>query len=326
MAPMLSKRQFLMLSVALSMSTVARAQPFPSRPIRILVGFSAGGGADALARIYALELQKVLNTPVIVDNKPGALQMLAIRPLMASQPDGYTLFLGAGSALASGPGVMKDLPYDPLKDFSHIARIAMAPGVFFVNPQLPMRTMAELISYAKANPGQLNYGSAGVGASNHLQMEYLKKAAGVELTHIPFKSDQDVAREVASGTVQFALAVAQAAVPLSVAGKLRPLAVTGSKRLPDLPQVPSLAEAGVAELKDIDSYTFYGLVGPAGMPPDIVQKINDATNQVSRTAAVEDRLRQRMYLDPVAESPEAFKKYLEREIPKWKELGKSIHL
>jgi tripartite-type tricarboxylate transporter receptor subunit TctC len=320
----LSRRTVLLAGAAAMIGGPSLAQS--SRTIKILVGFAAGGGADTIARLYGQKLQEILGTTVIIDNKPGGSQLLAIRPLLSAPPDGTTLCLATGSALTQGPGVRKDLPYDPLKDFSHIGLVATAPGVFFVNPQLPVRSMKELIAYAKANPGKLNYGSAGVGAANHLQMEYVKQATGIGLTHIPYKSDQDVTLQCAGGTVHVGLTIAQFAIPLAQDGRLRALAVTGSKRLSALPDVPSLAEAGVGELKGIDNYTFYGLVGPAGMPAAAIQRLNDAVNKVSQMPDVASRMKQTLFYEPATGSPAALRQYLERDLPKWRELGKTVKL
>lgn len=322
----ISRRALLLASTA-ALATPAFAQgALSSRPIRLLVGFAAGGATDVMARLYANELSTLLGNPVVVDNKPGASQLVAIRTLMTSPPDGHTLFLAAGSALASGPGVFTDLPYDPLKDFSPIAMLATAPGVFFVNPDLPIKSMRELIDYARANPGKMNYGSAGVGASNHLQTEFLKVAAKIDMTHVPYKSDLEVAREVAAGTIQFALTVAQAATPLVQAGKLRAIAVTGNQRLKLLPDTPSLSEAGVPTLAGIDSYTSYGLVGPAGMSADLVRTLNDAVNKVTALPRVSDKMRDPMNFNPERWSAAKLREYIEAEVPKWREVGKSIKM
>lgn len=322
----ISRRAVVLGSAAAVVARPSFAQPFPSRPIRMLVGFGAGGGADTIARLYAHKMQEVLGQSVIVDNRPGASQLLAIRPMMSSPPDGYTVTLATGSGLTQGPGVRKDLPYDPLKDFSLIGMVATAPGVFFVNPSLPIKSMRELIAYAKANPGKLNYGSAGVGAANHLQMEYVKQVTKTSMEHIPYKSDQDVTREVAAGSVHVGLTIAQFALPLVTAGKLRGLAVTGASRLSALPDVPSIAETGVAELKSIDNYTFYGLVGPSGMPAAIVERLNEAINKVSSMPDVVSRMREQLFYDPSSGTPAALRHYLETELPKWRELGKSVKL
>jgi len=321
-----TRRALVLGGAAAVVARPSLAQPFPSRPIRMLVGFAAGGGADTIARLYAHKMQEVLGQSVIVDNRPGASQLLAIRPMMSSPPDGYTVTLATGSGLTQGPGVRKDLPYDPLKDFSLIGMVATAPGVFFVNPSLPIKSMRELIAYAKANPGKLNYGSAGVGAANHLQMEYVKQATKTSMEHIPYKSDQDVTREVAAGSVHVGLTIAQFAIPLVAAGKLRGLAVTGASRLSALPDVPSIAESGVAELKSIDNYTFYGLVGPSGMPAPVVERLNEAINKASTMPDVVSRMREQLFYEPSSGTPAALRRYLESELPKWRELGKSVKL
>ncbi len=321
-----SRRTLLLGAAASALGAPALAQTLSSRPIRLLVGFGAGGATDVLARMYAHELQSVLGVPVVVDNRPGASQLVAIRALMSAPPDGHTLLLAAASALASGPGVFTDLPYDALKDFSHIAMLATAPGVFFVNPAVPVKSMRELIDYARANPGKLNYGSAGVGASNHFQTEYLKVASKIDLTHVPYKSDAEVAREVAGGTIDFALTVAQAATPLVQTGKLRALAVTGSQRLKALPDTPALSEAGVPALAGIDSYTYYGLVGPAAMPAELVNTLNEAVNKVSSMPQVVEKMRESMNINPERWSSAKFRQYIEAEIPKWREVGKAMNM
>jgi tripartite-type tricarboxylate transporter receptor subunit TctC len=322
----LRRRAIVLSTVAAPMVRSSFAQTaFPSRPIRLLVGFAAASGADTIARLYGQKLSDVLQTPFIVENRPGASQLLAFRPVIAASPDGYTLALGTGSGLVQGPGVRKDLPYDPLKDFTHVGMLATAPGVFFVNPSVPARTLGELIAYAKANPGKLNYGSAGVGSANHLQLEHVKKLTGTQMEHIPFKSDQEVTRETAGGAVHFGVTIAQFAIPLCAAGKLRAVAVTGSKRLPALPDVPALTETGVAELQGIDSFTFYGLVGPAGMPPDVTARLNDALNKVSAMPEITTRMRE-LYYEPVSGSAETFRRYMETETLKWREVGKTVKI
>jgi len=320
-----SRRALLLGAAAAAAGSSFGQAPFPGRPIRLLVGFAAGSGADTIARLYGQKMSEVLNTPIIVENRPGASQLLAFRPLIASAPDGYTLALGTGSGLAQGPGVRRDLPYDPLKDFTPIGMVATAPGVFFVHPSLPVHTLQELIAYAKANPGKLNYGSAGVGSANHLQLEYVKKVTGTSLQHIPYKSDQEVARETAAGSVHFGLTLAQFAIPLSAAGKLRPLAVTGSRRLSALPDVPALTETGVAELRGVDNFTFYGLVGPAGVPQEVAARINEALNKVSALPEVGSRMRDLFY-QPVSGSTASFRQYMEKEIAKWRDVGKTVKI
>jgi tripartite-type tricarboxylate transporter receptor subunit TctC len=302
----------------------ASAQQFPSRPIRILIGFGPGGGTDNIARLYAQKLQDLLNTPVIVENKPGASELLAAQPVMTAPPDGHTLWLGTGSALAQGPGVRKDLPYDPLKNFSHVALVAEGEAVLTVRPGVPVRTLPELIAYAKANPGKLNYGSAGVGAGNHLFGEYVQMMTGISTVHVPYKSDIEVARDAVAGNVDFAFTTLSLTLPFIQDGKLRPVAVTGSQRLKSLPDVPSVAEAGVPELKAMGSYTFFGLVGPAGMPPAVVQRLNDAINTIAVIPEVSQRMRETFLWQPTTSTPASFRQHMERELGKWRELGKTL--
>ena len=317
-------RIMILSCMLLLLTTPLNAQQYPSRPIRILVGFAAGGTTDGLARIYAQKLQELLGTAVIVENRPGASQLLAIQALMAASPDGYTLWLGTSSALAQGPSVRTDLPYDSLKSFSHVSMIATAPGIFIVNPTLPIHTVNELVSYAKANPDKLFFSSAGVGAANHIQFEYLMKVTGTSMTHVPFKSDQQASFEVVAGTVGVSVLTANFAVPLALDGKVRPLAVVGTKRLSALPDVPAISELDMPEVKGINYYTFYGLVGPAGMAPAIIERLNDASNKVSALPDFQNRLREALFMESVAGSPKEFRDYLEGELARWRQVGTSI--
>ncbi|RZL88933.1 MAG: tripartite tricarboxylate transporter substrate binding protein [Variovorax sp.] len=290
----------------------------------MLVGFGPGGGTDNIARLYAVKLQEILNTPVIVENKPGASEVLAAQPVMAAAPDGYTLWLGTGSALAQGPGVRKDLPYDPLKNFTPVALVADGEAVLSVRPGVPAHSLGELIAYAKANPGKLNYGSAGVGAGNHLLAEYISLMTGISMVHVPYKSDVEVTRDAVAGNVDFALTTVAITRPFVTEGKLRALAVTGNQRLKTLPDVPSVAESGVPELRSMGSYTFFGLMGPTGLPPAVVQRLSDAINQIAAMPDVGQRMREGFMFEPTSSTPAGSRQYIERELTKWRELGKNL--
>ena len=315
---------FCAICVAALGSVSVHAQQYPSKTVRIIVGFAAGGSTDAIARFCAQRLSEVLKAPVIVDNKPGAGQMVAINAVKSAPPDGYTLYLGSGSALSQAPGVRKDLGYDPLKDFSLIALVATVPGVIVVSPDLPVRSVRDLVTYAQAHPAQLNYASSGIGSASHLQTEYLNSVTGMKITHIPFKADSDIMRELSVGRVHMGISPLQGAMPFISSGKVRAVAVTGARRMKGLPEVPSISEAGFKGLEGIDPYTYYGLVGPAGVPEHVVAKVNEAVNTVSKMPKVVEQLQAQQFARPVVDSPDSFRRYIQDDIGKWSAFGKVI--
>ncbi len=313
-------------AISIVVSTGAPAQDFPVRPIKLIVGFTAGGATDAIARLYGQKMSESLKQPIVVDNRPGAGQIAAIRALQAAQPDGYTLYLGTGSSLAQGPGLRKDLPYDPLKDFALIGMLGTTPGVVVVPSVMPVRTVKELLAYSSANPDKINFGSAGHGTANHLQTEFFMNITGTKWTHIPFKSDADVVRELGEDRIQFSISTTQQAMPLIKAGKIRALAVSTSHPLPYLPGVPTLREAGVKGLENIEPYTFYGLVAPVGTPPAIVARLNEAVNQVSAMPEIRVRMSEQLFAETSSSTPASFRAFMEKEIAKWVQVGKSVKL
>jgi tripartite-type tricarboxylate transporter receptor subunit TctC len=315
----------LLCAVAVLVPAVSFAQPSSSRPIRLLIGFGPGGSTDSLARLYGPKLQELLNAPVIVENRSGASELLAAQPVMNAAPDGTTLWIGTGSALAQGPGVRTDLPYDPVRNFSHVMLMAEVEAILFVRPDVPVRTFSELIGYAKANPGKLNYGSGGVGAGNHLLTEYIISKTGAKMAHVPYKSDAEATREALGGRIDFAMTTPSTSLAFVQEGKLRPLAVTGPERLKALPHVPSVAEAGVAEVESLGSYSFFGLVGPAGMAPDVVQRLNEALNKIAVMPDVVDRMAT-LYLRPKTGQPAALRERIESERARWRELRKDLNI
>ena len=297
----------------------AAAQPLSDKPIRLMVGYSPGGGMDSLARLYAAKLPELLKVPVIVENRPGASEILAAQPVMRAPPDGHTLWIGSGGALVQGPGVRTDLPYDPIKDFTPIALIADGEAVFLVKKDSPLNSMGDLIAYARANPGKLAYGSAGMGSGSHLTAEYILALTGASALHVPYKGEADSVRDNIAGNLDVSMAMVATAVPLIKDGKLKPLGVTGTRRINALPALSTIAESGVPELKDVGSYTFYALMGPAGMAPDLVKQLNDAFNKVAQMPEVAQRLRD-VSLRPGSGSPEAFRKQLQEDLAKWQKL------
>jgi tripartite-type tricarboxylate transporter receptor subunit TctC len=311
---------------ALVLSNIAAAQPYPSKPITVLVGFSAGGATDGVARLISTRLSEKLKVPVLVENRPGAGQLLAIQALKSAAPDGYTLYLGSGSSLAQNPGVQKNLPFRPLRDFTLVALAGSGPGVMAVSNTLPVSNLKEFIDYAKKNPGKLNYGSSGIGSANHLHMEYFMARTGIEMMHIPYKADSAVGAELAAGRVHVSISTMQVIMPLVQAGRVKPLAVTSVKPIPFAPGVPSLAEAGVPGLDGLDPYTFYGFVGPAGLPRPIVNRLNEAINEAINSPDIAARMRDALRVEPTPDTPDGFRRFLENELAKWTELGKIIKI
>lgn len=307
-----------------SLPLKALAQNFPWRPIKILVGNGAGGTTDIIARLYGLKLSELLSTPVIVDDKPGGFQMPAIRDLLRASPDGHTLFLGNASSLSLAPGVRKDIGYAPMTDFTYVAEVGSSSGVFCINNKLPVRSMQELVEYSIANPDKINYGSAGVGSSNHLKIEYLKTLTGMRATHIPYKSDTEILRETVAGNTHMCLITLRAAQPIVLAGKLRALAVSAPRSLRHLPGVPGTAEIGIKELDALEPYTYFGIVGPAGMQSSVVTTLNDALNKVSGMPDVRARMREVFFVEPSTGTPDTFQDLNRRELAKAVELGRRI--
>jgi tripartite-type tricarboxylate transporter receptor subunit TctC len=259
---------------------------------------------------------------VVVENRSGGFQLLSIKALQASAPDGYTLFMASASSLVTMPTLRSDMGYDPLVDFSPIAMLVKTQGVLTATPNGVATSTDSLISYAREHPGQVNFASAGVGASNHVLLEFIKNTTGTSTIHVPFRSDPEAVIGISTGTVQIGLVTAQTAVPFIRNGRLKTLAVTGAQRLPE---VPSFAESAVPALKSIDAYTFSAPVGPKDTPPEAVRLLNAAFNKISQRPEVVAEVTGTLVSDPpTLWSPEEFRRYLEGELAKWREAGRSI--
>ena len=258
------------VSAILSLSAISSfAQNFPTKPVHMFIGFPAGTSTDILARVLAQKLGDMWGQQVVADNRAGAGSSIAAAAVAKATPDGYTLLFNS-SAQSINPALYAKLPYDTLKDFVEIAAVASQPNVLVVNPSSSIKSVADLIMEAKAKPGQINFGSAGVGTGTHLNMEKFKLMTGTDVTHIPYKGTPEVVTDIIGGRTTAYFAPISAALPLVQSGKLRALAVSGGKRTGQLPNVPTVAEAGV---KGFEFLLWFGVWGPTGTPANIVDKI-----------------------------------------------------
>ncbi len=268
-------------------SAVAQAQAWPERPVRLVVPFPAGGATDLVARVIAQRVSKDIGQQVIVDNKAGASGTIGSGEAAKASADGYTLLLTTSSTHAISPHLMPRLPYDPIKDFTPVAHLADAASVLLVTPSLPVKTVAELIAYAKKHPGQLNYASSGNGTIVHLTTEAFKAQAGVFITHVPYKGTALAIPDVIAGSVQVLIDAIPSGMPHVKSGRLRALAVTGDKRSALAPELPTVAEAG---LPGFSSVTWFGLYAPRGMKADLVLRVHDAFEKAAHAPDVVESL------------------------------------
>jgi tripartite-type tricarboxylate transporter receptor subunit TctC len=285
-----------------------RAQDkFPSRPITLMVPFPAGGSVDLMARQYAEPMSRALGVPVIVDNRPGAGGSVASQLVAHARPDGYTLVVSSQSSHLANPLTQPKLGYDPVKDFENITILGRQPNVLVVHSSLPIRTFKEFVDYAKKNPGKLNYGSGGVGSMGQLNVEMLKAATGIYTTHIPYRGGSPLITAVVANEVQFILDNLLIMLPHIQSGKMRALAITADRRMPQLPDVPTFAEVGYPQL-NITSWT--GLAAPAGTPEPVVRALYAAVRQVAASPAMVQALNERGVIPPEELPPAAFEKMM----------------
>ena len=299
-------------TVAVEMSEHAAAQQYPSRPVRIISPFAPGGGNDTLCRIVAQRLGENLKQQIIVENRAGANGIVGTEVAARSAPDGYTIVL-IPSGHAVNASLYRKLPFDSIRDFSPITLVGSSPLVLAVHPSLPVRSVKELIALARKQPGQLTYASAGVGASGHLGGALFETLTGTKLTHIPYKGMAVAIVDLMSGQVTMTFGTSLSVVPHVRAGRLRALATTGTKRSPALPELPTVAEAGVA---GYEASLWYGFVGPTRMPPEIVQRLHSAIVSVLRLPDVRERLASQG-VDPQHNTPDEFAKLLVSDLDRW---------
>jgi len=305
---MSSKWSALIVLAALA-SQPAAAQTYPSKPMRMIVGFAPGGPADVMARLIGQRMSVALGQSVVVDNRAGAGGTIAARAVSESEPDGHTLLLGNTSTLIISPLIYKSIGYDPIKGFTPIARLGTTSNLLIADPKFAPNSVLELIVYAKANPGKLNYSSAGIGTPPHLIGEMFKLRAGLDIVHVPYKGGGPSIQAVIAGEVQFSFENPATAMPHVKEGTVKGLAVTSEARHPQLPNLPTMVESG---LPDFVSVSFTGVVGPAGLPAPILGRLNAVINEALKSPDVAATL-EKLAVDAKNETPEAFRTFLVRE-------------
>jgi tripartite-type tricarboxylate transporter receptor subunit TctC len=297
----------------------ALAQAFPERPVRIIVGYPPGGGTDLVARLIQQPLSQRWGQPVVIDNRPGANAIIAAEAVARAKADGYTLLMAYATEVAVNPVTVKKLAYDPLRDFTPIMQLAGAPLVLAVHPALAAKDVRELVALAKAKTGTLSYSSSGSGSVHHFAGELFKLQTGADILHVPYKGSGPATADAVAGQVQVTCASVASVLRFVQAGRLRALAVTSKKRSPQMPEVPSMVEAGLA---DFELTSWYGLLAPAGTPPDIVAKIHAdvlaalGTTEMQKSFATQG-------LDIAGGTPQAFAEFIRIETAKFARIAKS---
>ena len=297
----------------------AQAQSFPNRPITLVIPFAPGGSTSIVGRVIADKMSQLLGENIVVDNRPGAGGTVGTRAVAKSDPDGYTILLGYTGTLAIGPSLYKNVGYDPRKDFAPIGLIGNAPNSLVVHPSFPVKTVAELVAYAKANPGKVNFGSAGAGTVSHITGEYFAHSAGITLVHIPYKGTGLALTDLLGGHIPMAFAPIPASHANVSAGMLRALAVTSKTRSSLLPDVPTISESG---LPGFEASLYYGLVAPARTPRPVVDKLNKEL----RAALASDEVKKQLGLDGTEitpGTPEDYADFIDRDEKKWSQLVKA---
>jgi len=315
------RRLVLAIATLLIWAVCAFAQDYPNRPIRIIVPTPAGGPVDVMARVLANALPAVLGQNVFIENKPGAGNSIGSRQAAAADPDGYTLMVSAASGLIMSPMIVRNAGYDA-SSFAPIALIAETPQVLVIKPQLPFQSVAELVAYAKANPGKLNYSTRGIGTLPHLNAELFKSASGANILHVPYKGGGPSLTAVVAGEVQMTFDTVSTSLQLIQDGKLRALAIVGRKRAPELPDVPAMPEIGFPA---VTSGAWTALMAPHNTPPAIVARLNAATNAALDSELMKTALA-KLGAEPRGGTPQDLADHIDREIAKWKPIVATLNL
>lgn len=305
--------QWFGFALAACIACGANAQAYPAKPIRLVVPFTPGGSTDILARLVGQKLGEAFGQQVIIDNRPGAGGNIGVELVAKSLPDGYTLVMGHIGTFGVNPSLYPKLPYDPIKDFQPITLFAKVPNLLAVNPSLPVKSVKDLIALARAKPGALNYGSGGNGSAAHLATEYFKLLSKTDIQHIPYKGTAPAITDLISGQVSMAITGVPPLLPHVKSGRVRAIAVATSKRLPLLPELPTIAETG---LPGYEATQWYGVLAPAATPKDIVTRLNAEIVKALQRPEVKERLASEA-AEPVGNTPEQFQAFIKAEIARW---------
>jgi tripartite-type tricarboxylate transporter receptor subunit TctC len=300
----------------------AAAQTYPAKPVRIVIGLSAGGGTDVLTRIIAARLTESWGQNIVVENRPGASGFIAGELVAKSPPDGYTLIMGAQSGLAVAPALYGRAPYDTLKDFSPITLVGSTPLLMIVHPSFPTNTFGEFVAYAKKHGNQLTYGSGGVGSTPHMAGELLNSLLSIRMNHVPYKGESPAIADTIGGQIPIMFGNLSVVLPHVKSGKVRPLANTSANRSPLVPDIPTISESG---FKGFAIATWYGLLGPAGMQPDVVTRIQREVARVTSLPETREKL-VGMGVEITANPPEQFAAYLRSEVARYAKLVKDANI
>lgn len=310
-------------TLAVSLAGAAAAQGnYPDRPVRLIVPFPPGGTSDVVGRIFAEALGKQLGQPVVVENRGGAGGTVGTRAVASAAPDGYTLLLGTSSTNGTNSAVYQNLPYDAVKDFTPVTQIIRVPGVIVVNKDFPAKDYKQFYALVKAAPGKYSYASSGNGGATHMAMEYYKSLSGLDMMHVPYRGTGPALNDVIAGQVPILWDTAASSMAHIQSGNLRAIVVAAKARLPQLPDVPTFAEVG---LPDYDAEMWNGLLAPAGLPKDVLAKLNDASRK-----ALADPDVQAKYAGVgayvVADKPDAFREMIQADVSKWKKVADFAHI
>ncbi|QWE16150.1 tripartite tricarboxylate transporter substrate binding protein [Polynucleobacter sp. AP-Nino-20-G2] len=309
------------INLTTSSNVAAQSAGYPNKPIKLIAPVAAGGGLDNIARALAERMSKSIGQTIIVDNMGGGGGSIASQSVAKAAPDGYTLMVAYVGTHGTNPAVRK-LPYDAIKDFTPIGMIGATPNALIINPDLPIKNFKEFVEYAKKNPDKLSYGSAGPGTLTHLGMEQLKLAAGISMVHVPYRGVGPAYTDLLAGQTQAMLPTLFAAVPYLNTNRVRGLAITGSKRNPAAPNIPTFKELGYS---GFDGQQWYGLVGPANLPPAVVQKLNAELNKALALPDFSEKMAsEALTLMPM--SPQQFEVYIKEDIARWKKVAKERNI